>query len=144
MGSRVNELLQRLGHPGTPGLYRFYCTLPLSRSSTSVIARSHCLEIIVRPYHYWFRIYSSDKELQKDAIKHLFDVYVNINKDTESDPGVKDAAVAWFKRMEDGDEDALKVWRVWRKLSVKEYAEEYDRLSVHFNVYTGESKVVKK
>jgi arginyl-tRNA synthetase len=69
---------------------------------------------------------------------------VNINKNALSDPGVKATAVAWFKRMEDGDEDALKVWRVWRELFVKEYAEEYDRLNVHFNVYTGESKVVKK
>ena len=91
-----------------------------------------------------FEKYGSDEELKKDAIKHLFDVYVNINKDAESDPGVKAAAAAWFKRMEDGDEDALKNWRVWRELSVKKYAEEYDRLNVHFDVYTGESKVGKK
>ena len=69
---------------------------------------------------------------------------MNINKDAESDPGVKAAAAAWFKRMEDGDEDALKNWRVWRELSVKKYAEEYDRLNVHFDVYTGESQVGKK
>ena len=69
---------------------------------------------------------------------------MNINKDAESDPGVKAAAAAWFKRMEDGDEDALKNWRVWRELSVKKYVEEYDRLNVHFDVYTGESKVGKK
>ena len=74
----------------------------------------------------------------------MFDVYVNINKDAETDTGVKAAAAAWFKRMEDGDEDALKNWRVWRELSVKKYAEEYERLNVHFDVYTGESKVGKK
>ena len=74
----------------------------------------------------------------------MFDVYVNINKDAESDPGVKAAAAAWFKRMEDGDEDSLKNWRVWRELSVKKYAEEYERLNVHFDVYTGESKVGKE
>ena len=91
-----------------------------------------------------FEKYGSEEELQKDAIKHLFDVYVNINKDAESDPEVKTAAAAWFRRMEDGDEDALKNWRVWRELSVKKYTEEYDRLNVHFDVYTGESKVGKK
>ena len=91
-----------------------------------------------------FEKYGSEEELQKDAIKHLFDVYVNINKDAEFDPGVKTAAAAWFKRMEEGDEDALKNWRVWRELSVKKYAEEYERLNVHFDVYTGESKVGKK
>ena len=85
--------------------------------------------------------YGSDEKLKEDAIKHLFDIYVAINKDAENDPTVKEAAAAWFKRMEDGDESALKNWRVWRELSVRKYAEEYERLNVHFDEYTGESKV---
>ena len=43
--------------------------------------------------------------------------------------------------MEDGDESALQNWRVWRELSIKKYEEEYARLNVHFDVYTGESEV---
>ena len=85
--------------------------------------------------------YGSNEKLQEDAIKHLFDIYVAINKDAETDPTVKEAAAAWFKRMEDGDEDALKNWRVWRELSVRKYAEEYERLNVKFDEYTGESQV---
>jgi arginyl-tRNA synthetase len=46
--------------------------------------------------------------------------------------------------MEDGDEEALKNWRVWRELSVKKYAEEFERLNVHFDIYTGESQVGKE
>ena len=46
--------------------------------------------------------------------------------------------------MEDGDETALKNWRVWRDLSIKKYEEEYDRLNVKFDVYTGESMVGKE
>ncbi|KAI0036419.1 arginyl-tRNA synthetase [Vararia minispora EC-137] len=88
--------------------------------------------------------YGSDEELKKDAIKHLFNVYVQINKDAENDTSVKEAAAAWFKRMEDGDEEALKNWRVWRELSVRKYAEEYERLNVYFDVYTGESQVGKE
>ncbi|KAL1677148.1 hypothetical protein EV122DRAFT_266222 [Schizophyllum commune] len=91
-----------------------------------------------------FEKYGSQEELEKDAIKHLFDIYVKINKDAEADPEVKAEAAKWFKRMEDGDEEALKNWRVWREMSVKKYAEEYGRLNVHFDVYTGESKVSKK
>ena len=72
------------------------------------------------------------------------DVYVKINKDAEADPSVKETAAAWFKRMEDGDEDTLKNWRTWRELSVRKYAEEYERLNVSFDVYTGESQVGKK
>ncbi|KAH9474201.1 Arginine--tRNA ligase, cytoplasmic [Psilocybe cubensis] len=91
-----------------------------------------------------FEKYGSQAELEKDAIKHLFDIYVAINKDAESDPSVKAAAAQWFKRMEDGDEDALKNWRVWREMSVKKYEKEYERLNVKFDVYTGESKVGKE
>jgi arginyl-tRNA synthetase len=69
------------------------------------------------------------------------EVYVAINKDAETDPSVKTSAAAWFKRMEDGDESALKNWRIWRELSIKKYEEEYSRLNVTFDVYTGESQV---
>jgi len=43
--------------------------------------------------------------------------------------------------MEDFEPEALENWKVWRELSVKKYEQEYDRLNVHFDVYTGESAV---
>lgn len=91
-----------------------------------------------------FEKYGSQEELQKDAIKHLYDVYVKVSRDAESDPNVKVEAAQFFKRMEDGDESALVNWRVWRELSVKKYIEEYDRLNVSFDRYTGESEVGKE
>lgn len=91
-----------------------------------------------------FEKYGSQEELEKDAIKHLFDVYVKVNKDAEADPNVKVEAAKWFKRMEEGDESALVNWRVWRELSVRKYEEEYERLNVRFDVYTGESMVGKE
>jgi arginyl-tRNA synthetase len=91
-----------------------------------------------------FEKYGSREELEKDAIHHLFEVYVKINKDAETDPEVKVKAAAFFKRMEDGDEEALKDWRVWRELSIKKYEEQYDRLNVRFDEYLGESLVGKE
>ncbi|GBE88787.1 arginyl-tRNA synthetase [Sparassis latifolia] len=91
-----------------------------------------------------FEKYGSREALEQDAIKHLFDVYVKVNADADKDPAVKVEAAAFFKRMEDGDEDALKDWRVWRDLSIRKYEGEYARLNVHFDVYTGESRVSKE
>jgi arginyl-tRNA synthetase len=91
-----------------------------------------------------FEKYGSREKLEQDAIKHLFDVYVKVNKDAEADPNVKAEAAKWFKRMEDGDESALKDWRVWKELSVKKYEKEYERLNVKFDVYNGESLVRKE
>ncbi|TDL25312.1 arginyl-tRNA synthetase [Rickenella mellea] len=91
-----------------------------------------------------FEKYGSQEALEADAIKHLYEVYVKVNADAEKDSAVREEAQRWFKRMEDGDESALKNWRVWRELSVKKYEEEYDRLNVHFDYYTGESLVGKE
>ena len=91
-----------------------------------------------------FEKYGSQEDLEKDAIKHLYDVYVKVSRDAETDPNVKVEAAKWFKRMEDGDEAALANWRVWREMSVKKYIEEYERLNVSFDVYTGESEVGKE
>lgn len=63
-----------------------------------------------------FDMYGDEKALEADAIQHLFEVYVKINKDAaEEDEGVKagtvtlgpegsihDKARAYFKKMEDG------------------------------------------
>ena len=91
-----------------------------------------------------FDKYGNEEELKKDAIKHLLDIYIKVNADAEKDPNVKVEAANHFKRMEDGDEEALKNWRQWRELSVEKYAEEYDRLNVHFDHYIGESMVGKE
>ncbi|KAG8945013.1 hypothetical protein FRC04_001269 [Tulasnella sp. 424] len=91
-----------------------------------------------------FEKYGSEEELEKNAIRHLYDVYVKINKDAEEDESVNDAARAYFKRMEDGDESALGHWRKWRELSIERYKTEYERLNVAFDVYSGESQVGKE
>ncbi|TFK86419.1 arginyl-tRNA synthetase [Polyporus arcularius HHB13444] len=88
-----------------------------------------------------FEKYGSQEALEKNAIQHLLEIYVKVNADAEKDPSVREQAAAWFKRMEDGDEEALRNWRVWRELSIKKYEEEYARLNVHFDEYTGESMV---
>jgi arginyl-tRNA synthetase len=49
-----------------------------------------------------FNKYGSEEALARDAIKHLYEVYVKINADANEDESVHDAARAYFKRMEDG------------------------------------------
>lgn len=83
--------------------------------------------------------YGNDDELQQDAIKHLFDVYVRINEDAEKDATVHDTARLYFRRMEDGDESILKRWRQFRDLSIVKYREVYQRLNIEHDVYHGES-----
>lgn len=95
-----------------------------------------------------FNKYGDEELLQKDPINHLFDVYVKINKDIseegEKEDGVNASARAYFKRMEDGDEEALKVWRRFRDLSIEKYIGTYGRLNIKYDNYLGESQVLKE
>ena len=43
--------------------------------------------------------------------------------------------------MEDGDEEALALWKRLRNVSIKHYIKLYARLNVSFDEYSGESEV---
>ncbi|KAJ2960849.1 hypothetical protein NQZ79_g3825 [Umbelopsis isabellina] len=85
--------------------------------------------------------YGNEEDLTSDPINHLFNVYVSINRAAEADDTIHDQARAYFKRMEDGDEEALALWRRFRDLSIVKYKETYARLNIQYDVYSGESQV---
>lgn len=96
-----------------------------------------------------FGRYGDDEKLKSDPINHLFEVYVKINQDmkkekedTETSP-TDDLARAYFKKMEDGDAEALKMWKLFRELSIEKYIETYARLNIKYDSYSGESQVSK-
>eukprot|EP00732_Lithocolla_globosa_P003574 Lithocolla_globosa_v1_NODE_2926_length_1821_cov_8.480747.p1 type:complete len:548 gc:universal NODE_2926_length_1821_cov_8.480747:1819-176(-) len=86
-----------------------------------------------------FEKFGVEEELERDPIKHLFHVYVNINQEATEHPEIHDQARAYFKKMEDGDEKYLGLWKRFRDLSITKYKEMYSRLNVEFDVYSGES-----
>jgi arginyl-tRNA synthetase len=88
-----------------------------------------------------FEKYGDERLLKEDPIHHLYNVYVNINKDAKDDPEVDRKANMYFKRMEDGDEQALEQWSKFRQLSITTYKQIYKRLNIEFEQYSGESEV---
>ncbi len=105
-----------------------------------------------------FRKYGSDEELAKNPIQHLFEVYVKINQDIarekeeaektgislDEQKSTDGQARAFFKKMEQGDEEALKLWKKFRELSITKYIDTYGRLNIKYDVYSGESQVSQK
>lgn len=47
----------------------------------------------------------------------------------------------YFKKMEDGDPDALALWKQFRDMSIEKYKKTYARLNIEFDIYSGESQV---
>jgi arginyl-tRNA synthetase len=87
-----------------------------------------------------YELYGSEEKLNRDPIKHLFDVYVKINADANQDASVHEKARAYFKKMEEGNAEVLGLWKKFRDLSIIKYKEIYARLNVDFDVYSGESQ----
>ena len=85
--------------------------------------------------------YGDPNDLQRDPIRHLFDVYVKISADAKEDPDVDEEAKNYFRRMEQGDAEALRLWETFRSISIAKYSQMYERLNVSFDEYDGESQV---
>ncbi|KAF2673625.1 arginyl-tRNA synthetase [Microthyrium microscopicum] len=59
----------------------------------------------------------------------------------EKEAGGDEAARKYFKRMVDGDKEALGLWARFRDLSIERYKQTYARLNISYDVYSGESQV---
>src|SRR5690606_8853010 len=54
-----------------------------------------------------YEMFGSPEELEKNAIKHLFDIYVKICAMAETDESIHDRARNYFKDLEEGVPTAL-------------------------------------
>ncbi|KAF9109759.1 Arginyl-tRNA synthetase, partial [Mortierella sp. AM989] len=90
-----------------------------------------------------FDRYGDRSQLHKDPIKHLYDVYVKINRDITETPSLDKLANQYFKQMEDNDPNVLSLWQEFRSLSIEVYKVMYKRLGIEFDVYSGESESAK-
>jgi arginyl-tRNA synthetase len=79
-------------------------------------------------------------ELTEDiSIATLLEFYVRIHDEIENDPAVEDEARLWFRRLEQGDPEARRMWEVCRNVSLKEFNRVYEMLGITFESVAGES-----
>ena len=72
-------------------------------------------------------------------MRGLLDIYVKFHTEAEKCPELEDEARAWFKKIEDGDNEALGLFKWFKDITMKEVGRVYDRLGVTFDSYAGES-----
>ena len=76
---------------------------------------------------------------QKTPIDSLLRYYVRFHEEDVDHPELDEEAREWFKRLEDGDEEATKLWKWFREESLKVFMRVYDRLDIKFDSYNGEA-----
>lgn len=77
--------------------------------------------------------------VKKNPIGELSKLYVDFHEKAKESPELDDEGRLWFKRLEDGDEEARGLWKWFRDESLSEFSRIYDLLGVTFESLNGEA-----
>lgn len=83
--------------------------------------------------------WSSLEDVANNDEYYLNKLYVRYHKEAAEHPEMDDEARAWFKRIEDGDKEAIAYFDVFKAVTMKAVGRIYDRLKIKFDSYAGES-----
>ena len=86
-----------------------------------------------------YKAWGDEETVKRDGVGELMKLYVKFHDEAEKNPALNDEARAWFAKMEQGDEEALKIWQWFKDISLIEYKRTYDLLGMDFDYYLGES-----
>jgi len=86
-----------------------------------------------------FRKWSDKQTLQGEAVKNLLDLYVRFHEEAESNPALDDEARLAFRRLEEGDPEAVALWEKFKAISFAEFDRIYSLLGIEFDWTYGES-----
>ncbi|MCH4170649.1 MAG: arginine--tRNA ligase [Lactobacillus sp.] len=86
-----------------------------------------------------YKKWGSEAEVKADPITNLLRYYVKFHKEDVAHPELDEEAREWFKKLEDGDQEATALWQWFRSESLKEFQKIYDMLGVEFDSFNGEA-----
>ena len=73
------------------------------------------------------------------GVDEMVKLYVRFNSEAKENPSLNDEGRHWFKRIEDGDPEALEIFNWFKSVTLKDAERVYDMLGVKFDSYAGES-----
>lgn len=86
-----------------------------------------------------YKLFGDKEKISQNPIKELLNLYVEYTKLQEEDESKKDDARAWFKKLEDGDKEAVELWTWFKEISLKEFNRVYKLLGIEFDSFDGEA-----
>ena len=86
-----------------------------------------------------YKLWGDKEEVERDGVEALTRLYVRFHEEAESDKSLEDEGRRYFKAIEDGDEEALKLFNWFKELTLRDTQRVYDLLGVTFDSYNGEA-----
>ncbi len=86
-----------------------------------------------------FKLWGDRATAEKEGVKELQRLYVKFHQEEENDPQLTEQAREWFARIERGDKEANELFEFFKKITLDDVCQIYDRLNVNFDSWNGES-----
>lgn len=79
------------------------------------------------------------EEIENLTTKNLEQIYIRFHQEAAQNPEIKEKAKEWFNKLEKGDKEAERIWKICKDISIKEFDKIYDLLNIKIDKYLGES-----
>ncbi|MEG0496975.1 MAG: arginine--tRNA ligase [Carnobacterium sp.] len=86
-----------------------------------------------------YKMWGNADAIDAEPIVELLRLYVKFHAVAEEQPELNEDARVWFKKLEDGNEEAVSLWEWFREESLKEFNHIYDILDIQFDAISGEA-----
>lgn len=86
-----------------------------------------------------YKLWGDKAAVEANPIDELLKLYVRINAEADENPELDEQGRQWFKKLEDGDQEAWDLWKWFRDESLVEFDRIYKKLNVSFDHYHGEA-----
>ncbi|MBF0778280.1 arginine--tRNA ligase [Streptococcus cuniculi] len=86
-----------------------------------------------------YKLWGDKATVEANPISELLKLYVRINAEADENPELDEEGRKWFKKLEDGDAEALELWQWFRDESLVEFNRIYDKLNINFDYIQGEA-----
>ncbi|MEQ0488088.1 arginine--tRNA ligase [Anaerococcus murdochii] len=86
-----------------------------------------------------YKLWGDDEKLNANPIQELLNLYVRYNTEASENEEMMDAARQEFKNLEEGEEEATRLWSWFKEISFNEFDRVYKLLDIDFDNYKGEA-----
>lgn len=86
-----------------------------------------------------FQKWGDREAIEQKGIREMLKIYVKFHEEAKNDPRLEEQAREWFKKIEEGDPQALELFAWFKERTLQDVMHIYDDLGITFDSYQGES-----
>jgi arginyl-tRNA synthetase len=90
---------------------------------------------LITAYNLW----GTEEKVKAKPIQELLALYIKFHEAAESQPQLEQEGRDWFRRLENGDAEALELWKWFKEESLKEFKKIYELMGIEFDSFAGEA-----